>query len=89
MIRFLRRSLKVVVWVLMVTLFALNSEAASQSGVQTVENKSVAQAIKKGSNQIEELKKQIEEIQRQNQQQIEELQRKIQDLEVQKEAEKE
>lgn len=37
--------------------------------------------------QIKELKKQMEEIQKQNQQQIEELKRKIEELEAQKEAE--
>jgi uncharacterized protein Yka (UPF0111/DUF47 family) len=38
------------------------------------------------SEQIEALKRQIEEIQRQNQQQIEELRKKIEELETQKEA---
>ncbi|MCI0455296.1 MAG: hypothetical protein L0Y68_09930 [Candidatus Dadabacteria bacterium] len=89
MIRFLRRNLKVVVWVFMVTLFALNSRAVSQNGVQTAESKTVAQASKKGTNQIEELKKQIEEIQKQNQKQIEELKKKIQDLEVKGETQQE
>jgi regulator of replication initiation timing len=41
------------------------------------------------SSQIEELKKQIEEIQRQNQQQIEELQRKIEQLESTRTADQE
>jgi hypothetical protein len=89
MIRFLRRSLKAVICVFMVTLFALNSQAASENEKQVAENKTVAQATKNQSSQIEELRKQLEEIQRQNQQQIEELQKKIHDLEVKGEAQQE
>lgn len=106
MTRFLRRSLKVVVWVFMVTLFALNSHAASDNDQKVAEGKSatqvskkqsnskddkqvaqsktVAQASKKRVDQIEELKKQLEEIQKQNQQQIQELQKKIDALEAER-----
>lgn len=55
------------------------------SYAQDLTGKQVAQS----SSQIEELKQQIDEIQRQNQRQIQELQRKIEQLEAERAADKE
>jgi regulator of replication initiation timing len=60
------------------TLLVVDSYAGELAGKQVAQSR----------NQIEELKQQIDEIQRQNQQQIQELQRKIEQLESQRAADK-
>jgi phosphate-selective porin OprO and OprP len=65
--------------VLGVSLLVVESYAEELSGRQ----------VAQGRDQIEELRQQIEEIQRQNQQQIDALQKKIEQLESQREADKE
>jgi phosphate-selective porin OprO/OprP len=61
-----------------VSLLAVDSYAQELNGKQVAQSRT----------QIEELKQQIDEIQRQNQQQIQELQRKIEQLESQRAADK-
>ncbi len=65
--------------VLCTQLFIVQSQAQNQSGKQVAQKRS----------DIEELKRRIDEIQRQNQKQIEELQKKIERLESERASEKE
>ncbi|MFQ5787632.1 MAG: porin [Thermodesulfobacteriota bacterium] len=65
--------------VLCTQLFIVQSQAQNQSGKQVAQKRS----------DIEELKRRIDEIQRQNQKQIEELQKKIEQIEAERASEKE